>query len=202
MFSGLLCVACIVLGTILYQRKSHRYPPGPQGLPLVGNLFQVSLKKNWEQFDSWKKDYGPILYLNLAGQPIIVLNTKKVAVDLLEHRATNYSSRPRFIVAGEYLNGGCNMVLVGYGDIWRRMRRSSEYALGLKASSQYQPAQSDEAVLLAYDLIHSTDQWENHVFRAVISSIMSIVYDLPPLTSLDDPTIKFLLGLTRRLHRD
>ncbi|THU79343.1 cytochrome P450 [Dendrothele bispora CBS 962.96] len=195
------CVVCIVLGTVLYRRKSHRYPPGPPGLPLVGNLFQVPLKKIWIRLDSWKKIYGPILYLNLAGQPIIVLNTKKVTVDLLERRATNYSSRPRFIVAGEYLNGGWNMILTEYGDIWRRMRRSSEYALGLKATSQYQPAQSDEAVLLAYDLIHSTNQWENHIFRAVASSITSLVYDLPPLTSFEDyPTIEFLLDLVRRLE--
>jgi hypothetical protein len=34
---------------------------------------------------------------------------------------------------------------------WRRMRRSSEFALGLKISNQYHPFQSDEAVLLAYD---------------------------------------------------
>jgi len=60
---------------------------------------------------------GPILYLSLAGQPIIVLNSKKAAIDLLEHRASNYSSRPRFVVAGEYLNGGCNMILAGYGDM-------------------------------------------------------------------------------------
>jgi hypothetical protein len=60
---------------------------------------------------------GPIFYLNLAGQPVIVLNSKKVAVDLLERRAANYSSRPRFIVSGEYLNGGCSMILAGYGDL-------------------------------------------------------------------------------------
>ncbi|THU99239.1 cytochrome P450, partial [Dendrothele bispora CBS 962.96] len=199
MLNGLFCVVGIVLGTVLYRRRSQRYPPGPPGLPLVGNLFQVPLKRIWIRLDSWKKIYGPILYFNLAGQPIIVLNTKKVAVDLLERRATNYSSRPRLIVVGEYLNGGWNMALTEYGDIWRRMRRSSEYALGLKTSSQYQPAQSDEAVLLAYDLIHSTDQWENHIFRAVVSSITSLVYDLPPLTSFEDPTIKFLLDLVRRM---
>jgi len=99
------------------------------------------------------------------------------------------------------------------------MRRSSEYALGLKSSIQYQPVQSDEAVLLAYDLIHSSkdDQWKNHIFRyvikldsitnvshsipqrSIISSIISLVYNLPPITSLDDPTIAFLLDLTQRL---
>jgi hypothetical protein len=35
--------------------------------------------------------------------------------------------------------------------------------------------------------------------RSVISSIMSLVYDLPPITSLDDPTIVFLLWIIKRL---
>ncbi|KAK7446304.1 hypothetical protein VKT23_014510 [Stygiomarasmius scandens] len=179
-------------------KSRQQLPPGPRGLPLVGNLFQVPIKKNWLRFDSWKKEYGPIISLNLFGQRMIILNSEKTAVDLLERRAANYSSRPRFIVAGEYLNGSSNMILAN-GDIWRRMRRSSEYALGLKSSTQYRPVQSDEAILLTHDLIHSSDQWKNHIFRSVISSIMSLVYDLPPLTSLDDPIITFLLGLTERL---
>ncbi|KAF5345774.1 hypothetical protein D9758_011886 [Tetrapyrgos nigripes] len=197
--NALLSVVCLAVGVLVYRKRGERYPPGPRGLPLLGNLFQVPIKKNWVDFHRWQKEYGPFFYLNLAGQPVLVLNTRKVAVDLLERRAANYSSRPRFIVSGEYLNGGCNMILMGYGDLWRRMRRSSEYALGFKTSVQYQPFQSDEAALLAYDLIRSPEQCRNHILRSVISSIMSLVYDLPPLASLDDPTILFLLEITQRL---
>ena len=35
--------------------------------------------------------------MNMAGQKILVLNTKKVAADLLDRRGSIYSSRPRFI---------------------------------------------------------------------------------------------------------
>jgi len=48
---------------------------------------------------------------------MIILNSGKIAVDLLERRAANYSSRPRFIVAGEYLNGSSNMILAS-GDMY------------------------------------------------------------------------------------
>ncbi|KAK7446309.1 hypothetical protein VKT23_014515 [Stygiomarasmius scandens] len=197
--TALTCIIGILLGAFLYRRRGQRrLPPGPRGLPLVGNLFQVPLKEVWLQFDSWMNDYGPILHLNLAGQSIIVLNSKKAATDLLERRAAIYSSRPRFIVAGEYLNGGCNISLVGYGDLWRRMRRSSEYALGLKTSTQYHPFQSDEAILLAHDLIHSSDQWKSHILRSITSSIITLVYNLPPLTSADDPIMVFLLDIVKQ----
>ena len=37
--------------------------------------------------------------MGLAGQGILVLNTNKVAVDLLDRRGAIYSDRPRFIVS-------------------------------------------------------------------------------------------------------
>ena len=35
--------------------------------------------------------------MSLAGQKILVLNTHKVAADLLDRRGTIYSDRPQFI---------------------------------------------------------------------------------------------------------
>lgn len=41
---------------------------------------------------------GGIIYLHLPGQPTLVLNTLKSALDLLEQRSQKYSSRPRSIM--------------------------------------------------------------------------------------------------------
>ncbi len=38
---------------------------------------------------------GDVFYLSTAGQPIVVLNTQKVAADLLDRRAGIYSDRLR-----------------------------------------------------------------------------------------------------------
>jgi hypothetical protein len=46
------------------------------------------------------------MYLDGAGQPIVVCNSLKSAFELLERRSANYSDRPRFIMAQEILNGG------------------------------------------------------------------------------------------------
>lgn len=70
----------------------------------------------WLQFSKWKDQYGellrpycisqtdrlsfigPVIYLNLLGQPVIVLNTVQAVEDLLEKRSRIYSARPRFII--------------------------------------------------------------------------------------------------------
>ena len=60
---------------------------------------------------------GDVFYLSAAGQPIIVLNTQKVAADLLDRRAGIYSDRPRNIVAAQILCGGLAMVFQNYGTL-------------------------------------------------------------------------------------
>ena len=37
------------------------------------------------------------MYMSIAGENILILNTKKAAADLLDRRGAIYSSRPRFI---------------------------------------------------------------------------------------------------------
>lgn len=54
---------------------------------------------------------GPIYGLNLAGQNAIVLNTHKVAFEVLDKRSAIYSDRPRMIVIDEILCRGYSLLL-------------------------------------------------------------------------------------------
>ncbi len=56
------------------------------------------------------------MYINLAGQNVIVLNTLQAAADLLDRKAAIYSSRPRFEVACNMLTEGMFFVFQDYGD--------------------------------------------------------------------------------------
>jgi hypothetical protein len=56
------------------------------------------------------------MYLDGAGQPIIVCNSLKSAFQLLERRSGNYSDRPRLIMAQEILNGGLLLGLLRHDD--------------------------------------------------------------------------------------
>lgn len=58
------------------------------------------------------------MYLNLAGQNVIVLNSLQTAADLLDRRSTNYSSRPNFVVACNMLTEGLFFVFQGYTNLY------------------------------------------------------------------------------------
>ncbi len=59
---------------------------------------------------------GDLIYLNIAGQPTVVINSPKIGVALLDRRAAIYSDRPRNIVASDIMSGGLFFAFSRYGD--------------------------------------------------------------------------------------
>lgn len=56
-----------------------------------------------------------IIYLNVAGTSIVVLDTFEAAFQLLEKRSAIYSSRPHFNMLCDLLGYGSIVGLLGYG---------------------------------------------------------------------------------------
>ena len=53
-----LGIALALVAVVRYiQSPWRKLPPGPTGLPLVGNALQIS-GKQWLQYSAWKKEYG------------------------------------------------------------------------------------------------------------------------------------------------
>ena len=142
----------------------RKLPPGPPGIPILGNIFDIK-GKAWLQHTEWARKYGPIFSLNMAGTTIIVLNTHKVTADLFDRRSTNYSDRVRSVMAGEILTGGVFLVFTVYGELWRRMRRASHEEFSFTASKKYQPVQAKEALALVADLVTDASDWREHLMR-------------------------------------
>lgn len=53
---AVLAVAAIFLPML--RRKRKKYPPGPAGLPIIGNMFDMPSQFQWITFANWSKDYG------------------------------------------------------------------------------------------------------------------------------------------------
>ncbi|KAJ6598661.1 cytochrome P450 [Mycena sp. CBHHK59/15] len=180
----------------LQQGPTKFLPPGPPGLPFIGNLHQLS-SRSWLTFTRWREIYGPLFYLNIAGQNFVVLGSHKVAADLLDRRAQIYSDRPRNIVAG-LLTGNLVFAFSQHNDIWKRMRRGSHEALNNQMSRNYHMFQENEAVLVAHQFLENPRDFDNHLRRASTSLVMSVIYGTPPLMDSRDPDILRVNRFTER----
>ena len=138
-FSVGAILGLIVLYTTRYFASPYRkLPPGPRGYPIIGNLLEMTHMRGgqWLKFSEWQKKYGQfvtdpffsqiqplnlfilgdLIYLNVAGQPMVIINSPKVGVALLDRRAATYSDRPRSIVASEIMCGGLMFGISRYGE--------------------------------------------------------------------------------------
>ncbi|KAJ7081460.1 cytochrome P450 [Mycena crocata] len=100
---------------VLGRRPKGKLPPSPPGgLPLLGNVLQMPKKNGWLLMHEWSKTLGPIFHLNMAGQPLIVLNSNEA--ELLERRSHIYSDCPRMIMTNELMSRGLVVGFSRFGD--------------------------------------------------------------------------------------
>ena len=61
---------------------------------------------------------GEVMYVSALGQGVLVINSQRVAIDLLEKRSNNYSDRRRFISAGEICSKNLGISMTPYGKLY------------------------------------------------------------------------------------
>lgn len=72
-------------------------PPGPRGLPVLGSLsgaLPQPGQPEWFHWLTYKEKYGPISSFSILGQTFVLVHDASMALELLGHRAANYSERP------------------------------------------------------------------------------------------------------------
>ena len=70
------------------------------------------------------------------GEKIIILNSSKAAVDLLDKRSATYSNRPVLVVCGEIIGWDRVFPLTQYGPRFRELRKDFGALIGTRASME------------------------------------------------------------------
>ncbi|KAN0084466.1 Cytochrome P450 [Tylopilus felleus] len=164
---------------------SHPLPPGPPGIPWIGNVIGVNPSTPWITYAEWAKTYGDIVHSRLFGKDIIILNSEKVAKDLLEIRSKNYSDRP-YLVTTELCGLGFLTPFLPYGDQWRLHRRIFHQTFRPDVVHRFLPSQHRKGCHLLRRLFEKPEQFEDHVFEYTAGIIMNSTYDYDPASSKDE----------------
>lgn len=177
----------------------RRLPPGPPGLPLIGNLHQAPSIYPWRTYSEWHKKYGPIFSLQYGPRTIIMLGTHQVAHELLDKKSNIYSSRPRLVMTGECISKGLRTLLLPYGFRWRAHHRLQASVLNVQMVQKYQAVQDLESKHLLVDLLARND-FAECFHRYSASVIFSLAYGRRTPTG-HEPEVKTVDHIMQRLNK-
>ncbi|KAI0052367.1 CyP450 monooxygenase [Auriscalpium vulgare] len=158
------------------NKKTHLpYPPGPRRLPLIKNLFDLSNTAPWVTYAHWRKQYGDVMSFEMPGQLIVVLQSPKAAIDLMDKRASIYSDRLTPPIY-ELANFDWMISAARYDTYWRSGRRILDRSMRPAATTKHRPVLVSKARDFLKNLLTKPEQFLEHVEFLQGSVIIRISY--------------------------
>ncbi|CAN4090821.1 unnamed protein product [Withania somnifera] len=144
----LLLALPIILIFLLPKAKEggkNTLPPGPIGLPLIGNLHQYDSLTPHLYYWKLSKKYGKIFSLKLGSTPMVVVSSAKLAKEVLKTQDLVFCSRPSILGQQKLSYNGREIIFAPYSDYWREMRKICVLHLfSLKKVQSFRPIREDE----------------------------------------------------------
>ncbi|KAF8588294.1 cytochrome P450 [Ramaria rubella] len=164
--------------------KGLRLPPGPPGLPVIGNFFDIPKEREWEAPTRWARKYGDLVSIKIMGEPVVFINSLEAAHDLFDKRGAMYSDRADFNMA-DLVGWRFALNLMRYGTTWRRHRRAFHQHFYPAAAARYQDIQVRQTREFLWKLRATPDEFLKVIQELTTSTIMEVVYGLKVQSSND-----------------
>ncbi|KAK3082816.1 hypothetical protein FSP39_006231 [Pinctada imbricata] len=168
-------VAVTFLSILALQRYRSRrkLPPGPRGVPFLGNATQIRFDDLINEFKRLRAKYGDIFSFKVFGQPVIVANGYESIRQLLITEADSISDRPGKLAEDNPHQLG---IAASSGPLWKEHR-----SFGLKTLRQFGfgkqsvEIQIQEEVIDFLNDINDTNEKPFNIHDFLAASISNII---------------------------
>ncbi|TFK90538.1 O-methylsterigmatocystin oxidoreductase [Polyporus arcularius HHB13444] len=184
--AALLLVSLLVTRSLLRSKswnarmRGRALPPGPRGMPFIGNLFSMPQSKAWYGFRDLALKYGApgdVTYFQVMGRHVMVLGSPTSISEFLEKRTSNTSDRlvtPLIRLTGlDWILG-----LVPYGPLWRAYRRALWQHFHPGVLPRYQTVQNAITRKFLLKLMHKPEDFRQHVRFVLAATLLKVVYGI------------------------
>ncbi|XP_004446745.1 cytochrome P450 2J2-like [Dasypus novemcinctus] len=114
-------VAFLFVADFLKRRRPKNYPPGPWGLPFIGNFFHLDFKQTHLHLQQLVKKYGNLLSLQFGDFHSVIITGLPLIKEVLVHQEQKFLNRPVSPIQ-EFLFKN-NGIIMSSGRTWKEQRR-------------------------------------------------------------------------------
>lgn len=161
-------------------REARPSPPGPWGLPVLGNLLQLGRKPH-RKLTEYRKRYGDVYRIVMGSRPTVVLNGFDTIWRACVKQAEDFAGRPDFYTF-RFIANGDSMGFGDYGRRWKMHRKIAQNALSTFVNKRTNPIEdtiSAEADVLVEHLLAAEGKAinpHNEIYLSVGNIICAICF--------------------------
>ncbi|GKV18471.1 hypothetical protein SLEP1_g28847 [Rubroshorea leprosula] len=104
-------------------RNTNLLPPGPLGLPFIGNLHQLDNSSPHIYLYQLSQKYGPLMSLKLGFRQTLVVSSAKMAKEVLKTHEIDFCSRPALFGLQKLSYNGLDLAFTPYRSYWKEIRK-------------------------------------------------------------------------------
>lgn len=123
-----------VLAAIWFWTKSRRQnlPPGPKGIPFVGNTFQLDPERPHFTLAEWASKYGDVFTIRMFGNDIVVVQGGELTKEVLVTKSKDFAGRPYSYRFWHISLEGNDVLFTDYSKDWEGLKKT-----GIKSLKMY-----------------------------------------------------------------
>ena len=165
-------------------------PPGPSGLPVVGNARQFA-SDPLSFYEEVAREYGPIARYALGGREFYQLSDPELVEQVLVHQNGRFDKGEEYrrILTPVIGNG----LLISEDEFWRRQRHRMEPAFHPEALAEYAPTLVEHTERLLGD-------WRDGTVRDVHADMMQLTVEIAAKTLFDTDIRKYEANISDALE--
>ncbi|GLT97597.1 hypothetical protein SLE2022_151540 [Rubroshorea leprosula] len=141
-----------------YADKSNLLPPGPHGLPLIGNLHQLDNSTLHVYLWQLSQKYGSLISLRLGFRKTIVVSSAKMAKEVLKAHDIDFCSRPALFGQQKLSYNGLDLAFSPFNSYYKEIRKiSSLHLFSPNKADLFRPIREDEVSQMIDKISKSSD---------------------------------------------
>lgn len=169
-------VVALFLAFLGISARRPSTPSGPKSSWFGMGRPNIPRITDWRTYGEWGDVYGDMIFYRIYGNPVLIINSAKIADDLLDKRGVIYSSRPARTMTRDLMGWSWSLVGMEYGPTWRKYRGLFEKHFRSRVVPVYKPIEVKGVRTLLQNFNRSPEDFEKHLHRSAAALVMNISY--------------------------